>query len=201
MSTETTEAWWDEQGRGPDARARIHPTGAIGDDAYEESGRAAVERLAPYWQGMSPAPLIVDFGCGDGRVTVPLAASGAAVVGVDTSPAMLARLADRDPTIRTFLADDLAELAGTADYVIALAVLIHHRHHRAAAIAAQATGMLAAGGVAILDLPVGDVSAEPEGPIGVAHWTAHEVDVLAGALGLEVVSHGLGDGDVILRKP
>ncbi len=48
--------------------------------------------LASEWEGA-----ILELGCGTGRVAKALAAGGSEVVGVDTSPAMLA-LAPREPT-------------------------------------------------------------------------------------------------------
>jgi SAM-dependent methyltransferase len=40
---------------------------------------------------------VLELGVGTGRLALPMAAAGLAVVGVDTSTAMLERLADRDP--------------------------------------------------------------------------------------------------------
>lgn len=48
-------------------------------------GAPLIERLKP-----APGERILDLGCGDGALTVLLAASGASVVGVDASPAMVA---------------------------------------------------------------------------------------------------------------
>jgi SAM-dependent methyltransferase len=40
---------------------------------------------------------VLELGVGTGRLAIPLARRGAQVTGIDTSPAMLARLADSDP--------------------------------------------------------------------------------------------------------
>jgi len=48
---------------------------------------------------------VLEYGCGSGRVTLPLARDGRSVTGVDSSKAMLARLRKR-------LADEPAELRG-----------------------------------------------------------------------------------------
>ena len=47
-------------------------------------GAAALELLAP-----RPGELILDLGCGDGALTLAIMASGAEVIGVDASPAMV----------------------------------------------------------------------------------------------------------------
>ena len=44
------------------------------------------------------AATLLELGVGTGRLAIPLAAAGLAVIGVDVSPAMLARLAEADPT-------------------------------------------------------------------------------------------------------
>src|SRR3954447_13379509 len=50
-----------------------------------ELGAPMIARLAP-----QPGERILDLGCGDGSLTAQLAESGATVVGVDASPAMVA---------------------------------------------------------------------------------------------------------------
>src|SRR3954454_23551532 len=50
-----------------------------------ELGAPMVARLAP-----KPGERILDLGCGDGVLTAQIAESGATVVGVDASPAMIA---------------------------------------------------------------------------------------------------------------
>jgi SAM-dependent methyltransferase len=46
---------------------------------------------------VGPAGSVLELGVGTGRLAVPMAAAGLRVVGVDSSQAMLDRLADRDP--------------------------------------------------------------------------------------------------------
>jgi SAM-dependent methyltransferase len=64
----------------------------------------ALERLA------GPGP-VLELGVGTGRLAVPLAARGVAVHGVDSSPAMLARLAAKPGADR--VATTCADMAGT----------------------------------------------------------------------------------------
>ena len=71
-------------------------------------GAAALELLAP-----QPGELILDLGCGDGVLTQQIVASGARVIGLDASEAMVE--AARGRGIDAFVADaqalDLAEQA------------------------------------------------------------------------------------------
>jgi SAM-dependent methyltransferase len=58
---------------------------------------ATVELLAGLAAERAPLP-VLELGVGTGRLAIPLAARGVAVVGLDSSAAMLARLAGKDPT-------------------------------------------------------------------------------------------------------
>lgn len=74
-----------------------------------------VRSLAP------PAGRVLELGVGTGRLALPLAAAGLAVVGVDASAEMLARLGAKDPggdvaTVHGDMVDDLP--AGPFDVVL-----------------------------------------------------------------------------------
>jgi SAM-dependent methyltransferase len=65
--------------------------------AYEKNG-AFVHGLAGgvlEWLGAKPAETILDLGCGDGQLTQRIASTGASVIGVDTSPEMVAAARSR----------------------------------------------------------------------------------------------------------
>ncbi|MGW1145402.1 class I SAM-dependent methyltransferase [Streptomyces sp. NPDC002454] len=69
-----------------------------------------------------PGASVLELGVGTGRVALPLAARGFEVHGVETSPAMLARLAEKDPEgrVTTHLGDLTAlDLGRTFDVVLA----------------------------------------------------------------------------------
>jgi ubiquinone/menaquinone biosynthesis C-methylase UbiE len=72
--------------------------GASGWDDYApfydwENARTIRRRDVPFWRGVvaREGGPVLELGCGTGRLLMPLARSGARIVGVDRSPAMLAR--------------------------------------------------------------------------------------------------------------
>ena len=66
-------------------------------------GEPLIERLAP-----RPGERILDLGCGDGALTAAIAASGAAVVGVDASAAQVAAARARGLDARVMAGERLA---------------------------------------------------------------------------------------------
>lgn len=106
---------------------------SIGDarEAFFASGRHyiddTVERLERHFGAIGRARAL-DFGCGVGRLTIPLASHFAAVTGVDISPAMLdeARGNSADLPIDYALSDDrLSRAEGPYDFVNSCIVLQH----------------------------------------------------------------------------
>lgn len=63
-------------------------------------GASLVELLAP-----KAGETILDLGCGTGQLTRKIAESGAAVIGLDSAPAMVAQARINYPAIRFILAD------------------------------------------------------------------------------------------------
>ena len=86
-----------------------------------ELGRGLVDLLAP-----GPGDRILDLGCGDGELTMRLAARGCTVVGVDRSEAFVAAARQRGVDARVADARRLADTglaAGSFDGVFSNAVL------------------------------------------------------------------------------
>lgn len=164
----------------------IHPTRAVSEEAYEASGQAQADALAK----VLPKGTVVDFGCGDGRVAIPLAKHGYRVIGVDASPNMVAALNTRDPSIPTLVSDgsDLAEqLDRKADAVICLAVLIHHDYEGGRQILAGLREVLRPGGMLIAHWPTSAEPYERRTWIEVTYWTEEEQARVAEELGLRPV--------------
>ena len=188
MSAADVIAAWDQ----PSARAAIHPTRGISEDAYRESGRSQAEALAT---DLPDGAKVMDFGCGDGRVAIPLRALGYDVTGVDSSPRMLALLAERDPGMRTFQSDgsDLSKRLGRrkTDAVYCLAVLIHHSYTDCLHIIGRLRAATKLGGLLILDWPVSDQPSEADSWIGVTTWSRQQQTEACARIGLEPVDSEL----------
>jgi SAM-dependent methyltransferase len=165
--------------------AAIHPTREISEDAYRASGRAQADLLST----VLPAGCkVVDFGCGDGRVAIPLSELGYQVTGADGSQAMLDRLTAAASDIPTVLTDgtDLADALGRkTDAVISLAVLIHHSYEAAERIIEGLRAAVRVNGLLILDWPVSDNPVEGEGWISVTTWSRERQDDLCQRIGLK----------------
>lgn len=178
---------WDEAD--PSA---IHPSRDQGEDAYAESGRAQAEAIATV---LPAGGRVVDFGCGDGRLTLPLKDLGFDVTGADASQRMLDRLAERAdtdiPTVRT-TGEDLLELLGRKqDAAVCLSVLIHHDYATTARLVAQLRDAVKSGGVLVLDWPTSDTPEEAHDWLEVSTWPADKQERLCAKLGLKPVDSEL----------
>lgn len=174
-------AAWDQ----PGAAASIHPTRGISEDAYWGSGQAQADLLA---QDIPPGGKVLDFGCGDGRVAIPLSKLGYDVTGVDASPRMLAALTERAPALTAFQSDgsDFGRHLGRRkfDAVYCLAVLIHHSYETGEQLIGRLRAVVRKSGILVLDWPVADEPAETEAWIGVTTWSRDQQDDITGRLGL-----------------
>lgn len=100
----------------------------------------------------------LDFGCGVGRVTIPLARHVEVMVGVDVSPGMLAEaqrnaVTREQPNIAWVLGDDgLASLDGSFDLIHSCITFQHIEPLRGRVLFARLLGRLAPGGVGALQI-------------------------------------------------
>lgn len=102
----------------------------------------------------------LDFGCGVGRLVLPLAENFPRVVGVDISNSMLTE-AERNCRNRgvanvefVLSDDDLSRVSGEYSFVHSTIVLQHIPVQRGERIIEMLIGKLAPGGVAALEMPV-----------------------------------------------
>ncbi|MET8378037.1 class I SAM-dependent methyltransferase [Streptomyces microflavus] len=170
----------------------IHPLRNVSEDAYWDSGRAQADMLATV---IPDGAKIMDFGCGDGRVAIPMAAAGFEVTAVDASRNMLDRLTSRDLDVTTVQADadGIAGHLGRRrmDAVYTLAVLIHHSYTDCLHIISKLRAATKLGGILVLDWPVSDTPSEADSWIGVTTWSREQQDEACAAIGLEPVDNDL----------
>ena len=103
----------------------------------------------------------LDFGCGVGRLTLPLASAFDEVTGVDIAPAMLEqgrRRASGFPGVRFVLndSDDLELLAGERFDLVYTGLVLQHMPSRAIALRylSGLAALVAPGGVLVAQVPV-----------------------------------------------
>jgi SAM-dependent methyltransferase len=109
----------------------------------------AVRELVP---GFSPR-IAVDFGCGVGRLVLPLARAVPQVVGIDVSPAMLAearRNCESEGVTNVTFRESPTELSGPVDFVHSFIVFQHIPVKRCLALAKVLLDHLTEGGVGAL---------------------------------------------------
>ena len=100
----------------------------------------------------------LDFGCGVGRVLIPLARTCREVTGVDVSPSMLAEArrncdAAGATGVQLLLGDDdLSAVTGWFDFVHSYIVLQHVPVERGERLVKRLTAMLAPGGVGMFQV-------------------------------------------------
>lgn len=172
--------------------AAIHPLRQVSEKAYWESGEAQAAMLASVFPDGAK---VMDFGCGDGRVAIPMATLGFEVTAVDASQNMLNRLTNRNPDITTVQADadGIAGHLGRRrmDAVYTLAVLIHHSYQDCLHIITKLRAATKLGGILVLDWPVSETPAEADSWIGVTTWSPQQQAEACKAIGLERVDSDL----------
>lgn len=91
-----------------------HTYGDAFADVYDEwyRGVSDVETTVALLARLAEGGAVLELGVGTGRLAIPLAATGCAVVGIDASEPMLERLRDADPagTVDAVLGDMVADI-------------------------------------------------------------------------------------------
>lgn len=165
------------------AQNAYHPTGDTAE--YWTSGK---QWAAWFRTLVAPPASVLDFGCGDGRVTVHLAAARYRVAGHDPVAATRKRFM-ANPALAAVPC--LASPAGLYDAVVCLAVLIHYPTVEGVALLRTMAACVRPGGVLVANLYVGE-PRDPAHFCEVGRWTQDE---LAGALascGLVQVDYSRG---------
>ena len=103
----------------------------------------------------------LDFGCGVGRLVLPLSRICQSVVGVDVSPGMLSEAREncrrygRDNVELVLSDDDLARVSGTFDFIHSVIVFQHVPPPRGLSVLRAMLGKLNPGGIAALHFTLG----------------------------------------------
>ena len=171
----------------------IHPTREHESEmAYWESGKVQAEFVANL---LPDGGTVLDFGCGDGRIAIPMAQLGLVVYACDAAPEMVERLQHQIGVtgiegIQSFVSDghDLP-VPLIVDAVNCRAVLIHHSHADVGTLVDHLAACLTPGGLFIADWPIG-VSHERRDWIDVTVWDEGHRFLVARHAGLELVTEG-----------
>jgi SAM-dependent methyltransferase len=164
-----TDSVWEQFGREDpyfgvlsDPRFRTASKAGPDRDAFFRSGVAHIDHVLSVARDLAPnfAPRrALDFGCGVGRLVLPLARAVPEVVGMDISPGMLAEAqrncAEAGVTNITFCKSDdaLTQLKGSFDFVHSFIVFQHIPVARGLAIANGLLDRLSDGGIGALHFP------------------------------------------------
>jgi SAM-dependent methyltransferase len=136
----------------------------VRDHAFLETGEADIALLLPAIATIVgrdvPLASVLDFGCGAGRLTIPLARRADRVTACDVAPSALEtarkNVAEAGLSNVTFV--ETRELAGRFDFVCSLLVFQHIRAAEGYALIRTLLGLLKPSGVAVLQLTL-----EPSG--------------------------------------
>jgi SAM-dependent methyltransferase len=148
--------WVNEEFRGrdldPERRARFFASG-------EEHLATTLSRLRKLTGASGEPEVVLDYGCGVGRVLIPLARRASRAIGVDVSPSMLAE-ARRNlheaglQGVELLTPDSLDRLAPEFDLVHSAIVLQHIPVREGERIVGALAGLLRPGGAGAIQLPI-----------------------------------------------
>jgi 2-polyprenyl-3-methyl-5-hydroxy-6-metoxy-1,4-benzoquinol methylase len=180
----------------------IHPL-PVDSAEWWALGEAQAAQVDDY---ATDGDLVIDFGCGLGRLAIPLVNRGYTVLAVDASQSMLDGLAERaaaagvdvghvrsDGSDLPDIVDDI--INEQAAVVISRAVLIHHDYASVQHLVTQLTAVLRPGGHLIADWPIAEHPRERTNWTDVTTWHPHHRLAVARLAGLEPV-----EGTDVWRK-
>lgn len=188
MSYNETIKKWDEVGR-KNELAAIHPAGLAGEADFWKSGEADAARVVERVKalGLDPADLsIVDYGCGFGRVSVPLTKAFRCVFGHDAAESFIDYYNVTDTPENFYTpADIMPPILG--DIAFSISVFIHHTYENGVNMLKEVASMVKEGGYLLLQIPVYDVAREAETWTGVTVWTREQMKAAVKEAGLWIV--------------
>lgn len=201
----------------PDQRtARLAIYNSDDEAAFEEGGQRDAERVCKF---VSPESVVLDFGCGSGRVARYVAPRCAELWAVDVSPRMLELIGERldDATnLRFARCQDVAipdVPSASIDVVYSFLVLQHLEREDAFLVLRELRRVLRPDGVAILTFPnlLADgylegfvryaLTGEVTNPARARVYTPQEVERVLPAAGLSVVELEAGNDIIATCRP
>jgi SAM-dependent methyltransferase len=161
--THRTPSDWEELAR-REPYFPVLTNEGVRDAAFLESGEADIALLLPAISALLgrevPLTSVLDFGCGAGRLTIPLARRAVRVVACDVAPSVLdhARNNVRDAGLSNVAFVEAREVEGQFDFICSLLVFQHIRPAEGYKIIRNLLRLLSPHGVAVLQLTM-----EPSG--------------------------------------
>jgi len=190
MSTERLQAYWDERARNPGFHSVL--TRRWSDEDCARVNDLTQRLFADGLMEASPTdPILLDLGCGVGRLTGSLADHARWVIGLDYSRSMVER-AQRDSQrpnalFMTGSATDLPFVSETFDCVVVSAVLQHLSGPAVEGACAEIARVLRGQGTVLLLEGVTESARMHESPSSASHHDVAFYERLwAGTLQLEV---------------
>jgi hypothetical protein len=198
----TIEAW-ERAANAPTFAAAIHPSGATGvnDPEWRRSGiehaAAWLEGWKNYGDGELPHRLL-DFGCGAGRVAIPLAefCPSVEIIAADASHGMLRRLVDMDPpaNVIPWVSDGFDGQLPRCDAIHSIIVLQHYPWGEGAELLIRLGRALRSQGLIGVQLPLYAVEGQSRDWTGVTTWTLDRLKLTAKFAGLKVLEAKVSGG-------
>lgn len=184
---------WDKAAN-TNPNGAIHPAGNSSQEDYKASGIADVNKLLTVMQtqGIGPEHLtklaIIDYGCGNGRMTNILATLFNTVYAVDVSYGMLQQLLQHQNVYPILVNENVFIVPGEpADVAVSVSVFIHNTYQDGKQILKEISDNLALGGHAFLQIPIYDELREPSDWTDVGVWTEIDLYNAATEADMEVV--------------
>lgn len=194
------KAGWDRAAATAPNEA-IHPQGQQGINEYKESGRTDARELLGllvHYTNLDRdeilRSMIIDYGCGNGRVTVPLAKEVAHICAVDFSYSMLQQL-PRDTNITPVLSvDNWFGLSHPADYAFSISVFIHNSYASGVQMMKSISDNLKPGGIALLQIPIYGKATTGKHWSDVTTWTWPQFIDACNKTGFNPIDCGINRG-------
>jgi cyclopropane fatty-acyl-phospholipid synthase-like methyltransferase len=145
---------WRNAAKSDNYSQYIHPTGHS-KEAYEQSGKQYADMILEH---VKEGDLVLDYGCGNGRVLKHIREPK---IGIDIVPEAAAMVGGFTPD----------KYKGKVDVIYSVNVLIHNSYENGCKIIEWMHGRLKKKGKLLLQIPIYDKAKEPGNWTDVGVWT------------------------------